>query len=877
MANWVNNLPHRQTVTISHARITSGNPPQRRGSPFILEKSLAFLVASIALLGSEAAGQVSTGWRGDGATNAWSSAANWDNGVPGGSARNLFFGNGWVANPAGNNSLTANNDLAGYAGFRITFEDTPLAVDPAYTITGNGFTLFDFFNVTTLAPRIENDSTSLQTFNLSGTLTLTNAVTAFAEINPVNGDLLFSATTPIAIGTGTQLRIFGNNGKTVTFNGAISGVGNTVAINQNSNVVFGAANSYSGETFVNAGKLQFAQGGSTASSVLRVGDTTGTASAELSIIDADGGTTVGNVINVRPGSSGVKTISAANTLGTNTFSGAIFLDADAAIATAAGGTLAFTGATFDLKNQTLTVGGAGTTTIGGALQNSTGSGKVIMNGTGTLNIAGAGANYMGATTVSNGRLQLRDATAFRSNASIASGATLEVNTTAPWVIGTGFTITGTGTLVKSGGANWEVGSASGGVTVNLGSGALVDIQGGTIQNNFTRNSWAANLASMNIAGGAMFDIYAENVQMDALTGTGTLQNGYIPLGAKLVTLGAAGGSGAFSGALQDGAGGVAVSKTGAGTQTLSGNGICLQRWDDGEPGHACPFDAKLATGAKTVAAGATLEINSSISFGARWNEPGAISGAGIINKTGGGVFGTTGAVNFSGTINLLNGRIHNDSVTGNWTGSTADVNIGASGVLDLRANDIYVDELNGTGEIWNSHPAGGGDVLFVGVANGSSSYGGIIWGDASEAADNPSGAVLSLTKQGTGTFTVTGGANVYSGATTVNNGVLRISGGDDRLSVASQLIVNGGATFGGMFDLGGLNQTVGGISGSAGTIAGVITSTAGPATLTTNVAGVTVFTTAAHISDTGGHGVSVAKSGTGAQILAGTNTFSVPR
>src|SRR5258705_529750 len=80
------------------------------------------------------------------------------------------------------------------------------------------------------APKIENSSTNLQTLNLAFTLNGANSGNS-EEINPVNGDLLFGST--VALTGGTQLKVFGNNGKTVTFNGIISGTASTLAINQN--------------------------------------------------------------------------------------------------------------------------------------------------------------------------------------------------------------------------------------------------------------------------------------------------------------------------------------------------------------------------------------------------------------------------------------------------------------------------------------------------------------------------------------------------------------------------------------------------------------------------------------------------------------------
>src|SRR5439155_17844273 len=128
---------------------------------------------------------------------------------------NLFYGNGWVT--AGGGGFTSStNDLTGWNGYRITFEAN--ASSTSFTIKGNSFTLFDFGAAN--FPRIENDSAFLQTFTLSSGNTLTlngnGATGQFAEIEPVNGNITFSAGTKIDLAAITQLRIFGNNGKTLT-------------------------------------------------------------------------------------------------------------------------------------------------------------------------------------------------------------------------------------------------------------------------------------------------------------------------------------------------------------------------------------------------------------------------------------------------------------------------------------------------------------------------------------------------------------------------------------------------------------------------------------------------------------------------------------
>ncbi len=85
------------------------------------------------------------------------------------------------------------------------------------------------------------------------------------------------------------------------------------------------------------------------------------------------------------------------------------------------------------------------------------------------------------------------------------------------------------------------------------------------------------MASMNIATGAVFDAveagFTGTMQIDALTGGGTFEGGYFgnSNGLSTVTIGVAGGSGIFSGILQDDAGAhLAVVKVGAGAETFSG-------------------------------------------------------------------------------------------------------------------------------------------------------------------------------------------------------------------------------------------------------------------------------------------------------------------
>src|SRR5829696_2040308 len=159
--------------------------------------------------------QTATGWTGTGANTNWSTASNWSNGSPAQFAppqlvRDLYFGEAF-ANAGGAGSVVSVNDVAAFEGFRITFQDTTLAIDPAFVINGNGFTLSELGGV---APRIENQSGAVQTFSLTGALTLNGGTGVVAEINPLLGDLVFQNAVTLA--GNTRLEVYGDNGHAVT-------------------------------------------------------------------------------------------------------------------------------------------------------------------------------------------------------------------------------------------------------------------------------------------------------------------------------------------------------------------------------------------------------------------------------------------------------------------------------------------------------------------------------------------------------------------------------------------------------------------------------------------------------------------------------------
>jgi autotransporter-associated beta strand protein len=246
--------------------------------------------------------------------------------------------------------------------------------------------------------------------------------------------------------------------------------------------VFKGANSYTGDTFVNAGTLQFDTGGSLPSgNAIRIGDTTGTNPATLALISSGGGLTLAPRIVVRAGSSGVKTISATNTGGTNAYSGNVFLDDDATTSSAAGGTLAFTSAgSFDIKNHKLTVSGSGTTIFSTVIGNSVASGSIVLSGAGTTIFSGTTSNSFGASvTINSGTLILSKSAGVDaignmpitlSGGTLLIGASNQINDAASVTIGSGG-------VFNVNGNNEAFGGSSAGITVN---GGTILVPGGSL-------------------------------------------------------------------------------------------------------------------------------------------------------------------------------------------------------------------------------------------------------------------------------------------------------------------------------------------------------------------------------------------------------------
>ncbi len=167
---------------------------------------------------------------------------------------------------------------------------------------------------------------------------------------------------------------------------------------------------------------------------------------------------------------------------------------------------------------------------------------------------------------------------------------------------------------------------------------------------------------------------------------------------------------------------------------------------------------------------------------------GTISGAGGVSKVNAGVVTLTGNNSYSGNTGLFTGVLVADHANALGTGNITFNTLGGGGTLRYTAASAGTD--------WASRIKSSSAAIRLDTAGNNVNLAGII--DDSN--------VGGLVKSGTGTLTL-GGANTYTGATTVGAGTLLINGST---ASGSLLTVASGATLGGSGTIGGAT-TISGI------------------------------------------------------------------
>ena len=142
---------------------------------------------------------------------------------------------------------------------------------------------------------------------------------------------------------------------------------------------------------------------------------------------------------------------------------------------------------------------------------------------------------------------------------------------------------------------------------------------------------------------------------------------------------------------------------------------------------------------------------------------GGITGTANLTKTGAGILTLSGTNAYVGTTTVSAGVLQAGATNG--LNTTSAHSIAGGTFLRLNNFDVTIGSLSGAGTVENAGAAA--RVLTTGGNNGTTTFGGVL--------QNGGAGTLGLTKVGTGLFTLSG-TNSYTGTTTVNGGVLEISG-----------------------------------------------------------------------------------------------------
>ncbi len=604
-----------------------------------------------------------------------------------------------------------------------------------------------------------------------------------------------------------------------------------------------------------------------------------------------------NTGNVAPSS-----VTFQNQTSTYTLSGTASITGNTGLSLTDGGTLiientnTYTGLTSIGPGATLQLGN-GTAGTDGFLQNSsisdsgslvysltgqqtfgnpiTGPGLLQLN-SGAVTLTSTGNTFSGGTTISGGTLQVGDGVTTNGSllGQVSNNSALVF---ADYTAGTfGGTISGSGAVTKSGPGLLTLtnsNSYTGGTTISGGTLVLGSGQAGQ-----DGSLSATGLVSDN--GVFAFDYASNETFAGAISGNGAL----VTLGSRTLTL--------------------INNETYSGPTTISAGTL------------------QLGNGVTSGAVAGNIANNSALVFNnaAAQTYGGAISGSGSIATIGGnylalsGKSTNSGSVTVSGgTLSLVGGSLYSNL---NWANQTVTVNNGGE-IVVLAWSDSDSSINGGFGQLaftGSNLLLNGGTLRYVGTATAGGNYDRSFTIGANGATLDASGAVTfqllatrnaygyglinnnangpltlegttvgslglsysgasSLTKNGPGTWTISG-ANTYTNGTTVNAGVLIAAntGALPGYTAGGNIVVNPGAalavtagTNAGDFSLtagGGVDQVLHNATFEANTYLGIQVNAPENVTYGTSIA------------DTTNGSLGLMKLGTGILSLTGNNTYT---
>jgi len=703
---------------------------------------------------------------------AWATSQTWDGGT-GGTGTTLETALNWSGDttpPTSSGTGTPISDTATFSNNNGTGGNLSLTFNSAFTGGNNGISL---------------NLTSLHT----GTLT----------INPVTGNTGVLRIKDITLDSGAGSLTFGDGDATlltnVTFGSSNTGfTSNTLT------------NNSSGSTVTFKSDVRFANGGATPTTVRAltfdgVGNwqvdsilkpTQGSAQGGFAVIKKGTGSLALNALNtgnntnnngtglqsivIEGGSILAGATGALGGGGTTPGAGGVTLGLASSSASAS---LLNTGAFTQTNAIAVATGNTGTLTLGGNHITGTSvySGPVALNSNVVLSAA------------SGGRVDFTGVVSGGGNVTVAGGGTVALTNTN--------TYTGT-TTVENGTLRFTTAAALGGATSAIALGTAT-----SIGSNFSptlRLNGATTLARDVIVGASDAATTGTYTLDTDNANTGVTVSGAITLNQNLTVSSATSGGYLLSGNIASGS---------TSTRTLSFNSTAANR--------GFTVSGAIGGGAGAIAVSksgpATLVLSGNNSY-----TGGTSIGGGIINAQHNNAFGTSGVVNQATGARNSGIQLQGD-ITIPDTVTFLTSNDGTSGATVAYAINNVSGDNRINGKI-NLTLGGGNSVIQsdsgsltlageVTIAAGQSSRGIVLQG-ASTAANTVSGpitdlnagSVNSVTKNGTGTWTLSG-ASTYTGATTVNAGTLYVNGSLGNTTVN----VNGG-TLGGTGTIAG-SVTVG--------------------------------------------------------------------
>lgn len=670
----------------------------------------------------------------------------------------------------------------------------------------------------------------------SGAIALSNN-----NVQNWNGDYTFTGANDLNLGFGTvtlgNSLIVSTAANTLTVGGIIGDGGNNRGLMKAGagTLVLNGANTYTGPTAIANGILRITNATALGTAAGGVSQS-GTSALEL---DGNGGDFIVGAEALTINGGGITDTGALrNKAGDNTYGGTITLAAQSRINSDSGTTLTLNNATaVSATGLTLVVGGAGNTTISGAV--AVGTGGLAKDGTGILTLAGANT-YVGNTTVANGTLNMTGS------------------------------LTGNGT--PTAGSNLLYGTAAGNSVVNV-NGNIVNylrFQGAT--------DAAANAAYIQTAGTVNF---TSTQTGDPTHAVATAGYGYLEItGGSLKANGrfAPSNGAATTGVMYLGGTGV-LDNTGGEWFLMSyapsgiGGGRSMLTVDTGgtlnRVGSSNNFglnmDRSNGYAVLNIVGGSVLNSNRAITFGngTTANITGTSGflnlaagvlqiGTNMLNgTTGAGSTGNSAYLNFAGGTlkaqaalssaipvtaanqtftSTLYGAIDNAGISHDFAGGlTVDTNTFAT----TLANNLVAPSTDGVAQSSLTITGGSGYIgaPMVQFTGGTLAAGGApaagyavisggavtevvitapgsytaapavtLTGGGGTGASVAVGALVAntgggLTKQGLGTLTLTG-ANTYTGATLVSGGTLQLNGTAATSPTTSAVTVSTGGTLG---------------------------------------------------------------------------------